>query len=50
MLCRIFSLLGIMPRNKGIPQDWSKANELLQKAGEFGHAEAYCKLGCLYGI
>ena len=51
MLCRIFSLLGIMPcpRNKGIPQDWAKANELFKKAEELGHAEEYCKLGCLYG-
>ena len=42
MLCRILSLLGIMP------QDWAKANELLQKAEECSTAEAYCKLSYVF--
>jgi hypothetical protein len=33
---------------KGMPQDWSKANELLLKAGELGCAVAYSKLGNSY--
>ena len=33
---------------KGMPQDWTKANELLLKAGELGCAEAYSKLGYSY--
>ena len=32
----------------GMPQDWSKANELLLKAGELGCATAYSKLGNSY--
>jgi len=34
----------------GMQQDMSKANELLLKAGVFGCAEAYCKLGNSYHI
>ena len=32
----------------GMPQDMTKANELLLRAGELGHAGAYCKLGNSY--
>ena len=31
----------------GMPQAWAKANELFQKAGELGCADAYCQLGYL---
>ena len=45
-----FQLAGYYAQGiKGMSQDWSNANELLRKAGELGHAEAYCKLDCLYG-
>ena len=31
--------------DRGIPQDWAKANELYLKAGELGSSEAYYNLG-----
>ena len=34
--------------NIGMPQDWSKANELYLRAGELGCAEAYYNLGNSY--
>ena len=36
--------------NHGMPQDMTKANELLLKAGELGCAEAYFIVGSLYNI
>ena len=32
----------------GIPQDWAKANELYQKAGDLGYALGYSRLGFNY--
>ena len=34
--------------DKGMPQDFEKANELWLRAGELGRAEGYCKLGFSY--
>ena len=34
----------------GLPQDWAKANESFLKAGELGHADAYCNLGSAYYV
>ena len=33
-----------------LPHDWTRANELYQKAGELGHAEAYFNLGNSYRV
>ena len=35
---------------KGIQQDWARANEFYQKAGELGRAVGYYQLGCSYTI
>ena len=32
----------------GFPQDYDKAFELFVRAGELGHAKAYCDVGCAY--
>ena len=34
--------------SRGLPQDWNKANELYQKAGELGYAGGYFNLGNSY--
>ena len=38
-------LAGYYANGEGVPQDWSKANELWLKGGELGCAEAYHNLG-----
>ena len=44
-----YQLAGYYRRGiKGLPHDWTKANELYLKAGELGHAEGYFNLGCSY--
>ena len=45
----IFMLAGLYSKGTmGMPQDWTKANELWQKAGELGHPKAYYKLAKSY--
>ena len=44
-----YNLAGYYDRGiKGFPQDWSRANELLLRAGELGCAEAYFNLSNSY--
>ena len=45
-----FNMLGghYAQGSMGMPQDWNKANELYQKAGELGNANAYYNLGDSY--
>ena len=34
----------------GMPQNHTKALELWRRAGELGHADSYCKVGCAYAL
>ena len=46
-----YTLAGLYERGiMGFPQDSAKANELWLKAGELGHAGAYCNLGNAYRL
>ena len=33
-----------------MPQNHTKALELWRRAGELGHADSYCKVGCAYAL
>ena len=43
-----YLLAGDYATGDSVPQDMTKANELLLKAGELGYPEAYCNLGYSY--